>query len=241
MHSANNKPDLSGRVALITGASRGIGYALALALATCGAHVIAVARTEGGLTELDDAIRAATGEGATLVPVDLKDFAAIDRLGGVIHQRWGKLDILIGNAGILGTLSPASHIKPGVWDDVIAVNLTANWRLIRSLDVLLRASDASRTVFLTSGAASGLKPFWGAYGASKAGLEALVKSYAAELQNTPHRVNLFNPGPTRTAMRAKAMPGEDPATLPKPKEVAQAILPLIAPEQKENGQVFSYL
>lgn len=240
MSGSQSTPDLSGRVALVTGASRGLGYALALALAKCGAHVIAVARTEGGLTELDDAIRAATGEGATLVPVDLTDFAAIDRLGGAVHQRWGKLDILVGNAGILGTLSPASHIKPKVWDEVIAINLTANWRLIRSLDVLLRESDAARAVFMTSGAASGSKPFWGAYGASKAGLEALVKSYAAELENTPHRVNLFNPGPTRTAMRAKAMPGEDPATLPKPKEVAEAILPLVAPEQTQNGQVFSY-
>lgn len=230
--------DLTDKVAVVTGASRGIGYAVARQLAQSGAHVIAIARTEGGLTDLDDAIRSDTGGSATLVPLDITDSAGIDRLGGAIFERWKKLDILIGNAGILGPLSPVGHVKPKDWDKVIDINLTANYRILRSLDPLLRQSSASRTVFVTSGAASGQKPFWGPYGASKAGLEALTKSYAAELVNTPHRVNLFNPGATRTAMRAQAMPGENPDTLPVPDDVAKKIVGLCAPEITETGQVF---
>lgn len=230
--------DLTDKVAVVTGASRGIGYATALQLAECGAHVIAVARTEGGLTDLDDAIVKATGKNATLVPLDITDGAGIDRLGGAIFERWKRLDILVGNAGILGPLSPLGHVKPKDWDKVISINLTANFRLIRSLDPLLRQSSGSRTVFVTSSASTGKKPFWGAYSASKGGLEALVTSYASELVNTPHRVNLFNPGATRTAMRAQAMPGEDPDTLPAAQDIARKLIPLCAPSMTETGQVF---
>ena len=230
--------DLSGRVAVVTGASRGIGYALSLALAREGAHVIAVARTVGGLEELDDDIQAAGGS-ATLVPADLKDFAAIDRLGEAIFERWKRLDILVGNAGVLGQLSPLGHIKPKVWEDAVAVNLTANWRLIRSLDPLLRQSPAGRAVFVTTGATTKLPAYWGAYSATKAALEALVKTYAAEITKTNIKANLLNPGATRTAMRAKAFPGEDPASLPTPEYVATATLPLCLASCTSNGQIFS--
>ncbi|HEX9906584.1 MAG TPA: SDR family NAD(P)-dependent oxidoreductase, partial [Propylenella sp.] len=178
---------LAGRIAVVTGASRGIGYFAAKGFAEAGAHVLAVARTVGGLEELDDEIKAAGGS-ATLVPLDLKDFAGIDRLGAAIHERWGRLDIFLANAGILGQLSPLGHIPPKVWDDVIAVNVTANWRLIRSLDPLLRQSDAGRALFISSGAARACRPFWGAYSVSKAALEALARTYAAEVAKTPIRV-----------------------------------------------------
>jgi NAD(P)-dependent dehydrogenase (short-subunit alcohol dehydrogenase family) len=215
---------LADKVAVVTGASRGLGYALSLALAREGAHVVAVARTVGGLEELDDEIRSLGGS-ATLVPADLTDFAAIDRLGEAIFERWKRLDIVIGNAGVLGKLSPLGHIEPKVWDEAVAVNLTANWRLIRSLDPLLRAAPAGRAVFVTSAAARHLRAYWGVYSVTKAALEALVKTYAAEISKTDVRANLFNPGPMRTAMRAKAFPGEDPATLPTAHEVAKAALP----------------
>ncbi|RMD90379.1 MAG: SDR family NAD(P)-dependent oxidoreductase, partial [Alphaproteobacteria bacterium] len=185
------------RIALVTGASRGIGRAVALALAGEGAHVIAIAREKsvGALEELDDAIRAKGGT-ATLVPLDLTDHAGIDRLGGAIYERWGRLDILIGNAGVLGVLSPLGHIDPDVWERTLDINLTANWRLIRSLDPLLRQSDAGRAVFVTSGAAAKATPYWGAYAVSKAGLETLVRIYAQECANTtPIRANILNPGP----------------------------------------------
>lgn len=230
---------LEDRVAVVTGASRGIGYAIARVLARNGAHVIAVARTEGALVELDDEIKAEGGT-ATLVPLDLKDYDGIDRLGGAIFERWKKLDILVGNAGLLGTLSPLGHISPKDWDNVMAVNVTANWRLIRSLDPLLRQSDAGRSVFLTSGAAVKCKAYWGAYSVSKAALEALVRTYAEEIGSTSCRTNLFNPGPVRTAMRAKAMPGEDPETLTKPAEIADCIPPLVAPSCTENGAVYDF-
>lgn len=228
-----------GRVAVVTGASRGIGYFTALALAAEGAHVVAVARTVGGLEELDDEIRAAGGQ-ATLVPVDLTDYDAIDRLGAAIHERWGKLDVLVGNAGILGGLSPLGHISPRVWDKVVAINVTANWRLIRSLDPLLRQSDAGRVVFLSSGAAHKCKAYWGPYSVSKAALEALVRTYVAETMQTPITGMLVNPGPMRTAMRAEAMPGEDPGTLPHPSELAASILDLAAPANQANGKLFDF-
>lgn len=228
-----------GRVAVVTGASRGIGYFTARALAAEGAHVVAVARTVGGLEELDDEIRAAGGQ-ATLVPVDLTDYDAIDRLGAAIHERWGKLDALIGNAGILGGLSPLGHISPRIWDKVMAINVTANWRLIRSLDPLLRQSDAGRVVFLSSGAAHKCKAYWGPYSVSKAALEALVRTYVAETMQTPVTGMLVNPGPMRTAMRAEAMPGEDPETLPHPSELAASILDLAAPENQANGKLFDF-
>jgi NAD(P)-dependent dehydrogenase (short-subunit alcohol dehydrogenase family) len=230
--------DLSGRIAVVTGASRGIGYAAALALAEAGAHVYAVARTVGGLEELDDAIRKAGGS-ATLVPADLKDFAAIDRLGAALYERHGRLDMLLGNAGLLGTVTPLAHLEPKVWDDVMAVNVTANWRLIRSLDPLLRRSDAGRAVFVSSGAAHGAHAYWGAYAVSKAALEMLARTYAAEVRQSSVRVNLLDPGVVRTHMRAQAMPGEDPETLPPPAAIAPHIVRLLSPEFTENGQLYS--
>ena len=230
---------LKDRIALITGASRGIGYATAKALAAQGAHIIALARTVGALEELDDEIKQIGGT-ATLVPVDLKDFEALDRLGASIYERWGKLDILVGNAGVLGSLTPVGHIKPKEWDEAFAVNVTANWRLIRSLDVLLRQSDAGRALFITSGAAHNARAYWGLYSTTKAALETLVITYAKEVASTALRVNLLNPGPVRTAMRAKAMPGEDPSTLTTPAELAQHIPALLAPHLTETGAIWDY-
>ncbi|MDP4823910.1 MAG: SDR family NAD(P)-dependent oxidoreductase [Aestuariivirgaceae bacterium] len=230
---------LSGKVALVTGASRGIGRAMALMLAREGAHVIATARTVGGLEELDDDIRK-TGGAATLVPLDIKDAEGVDRLGAAIFERWKKLDILVGNAGILGKLTPIGHVDPSVWADVMATNVTANWRLIRSMDPLLRQAEAARAVFLTSGAAVNFRAYWGPYSVSKAALEALVKTYAAETATTPLRVNLLNPGATRTKMRAQAMPGENPETLPTADAVAQAALPLFLGEMDVTGEAFNF-
>ncbi|WP_265515569.1 SDR family NAD(P)-dependent oxidoreductase [Nitratireductor luteus] len=231
------KPDLSGRIALVTGASRGIGYFIAKELAAAGAHVIAVARTVGGLEELDDEIKAAGGE-TTLVPLDLKDMAGIDRIGGAIHERWGRLDIMVANAGVLGVISPIGHVEAKTFEKVMEINITATWRLIRSLDPLLRASDAGRAIIMSSGAAHSAKAFWAPYAASKAAVEALARSWADETRNMPLRVNSVNPGATRTAMRAQAMPGEDPNTLPHPSEVAAKILPLASPELTETGLIF---
>ncbi len=228
---------LENRVAVVTGASRGLGRAAAFALASEGAHIIALARTQGGLEELDDEIRGIGGS-ATLVPADLKDYPAIDRLGAAIFERWKKLDILVGNAGILGKLTPLGHVEPKLFDDVMAVNVTANWRLIRSLDPLLRASAAGRAVFVTSGAAQHPLPYWGPYSISKAALEAMVRTYAAENSTTSVRANCFSPGPTRTKMRAQAMPGEDPETLPSAEEVAAQLVPLCLPSFSDNGAVY---
>jgi NAD(P)-dependent dehydrogenase (short-subunit alcohol dehydrogenase family) len=229
------KPDLSGLMALVTGASRGIGREIALQMAALGAHVIAVARTAGGLEELDDEIRSGGGE-ATLVPLDLRDFDGIDRLGGAIHERWGKLDILVANAAILGPISPIGHIKAKDFEQVMAINVTATWRLMRTTDPLLRESDAGRVIVMSSGAAHSCKPFWGAYSASKATVEALARTWAAEAQNTPLRINSVNPGATRTKMRAQAMPGEDPETLPTAAEIASKIVPLAGPGITETGK-----
>ena len=217
---------LTDKIALVTGASRGIGRAAALALAEAGAPVIAVARTEGALTELDDEIRAATGRSATLVPLDLADGDAIDQLGFALHQRFGRVDIIVHAAGILGPLTPVSHIEPKHWERVLAVNLTAAYRLIRTSEPLLRASAAPRAIFLTSSRAHRPKAFWGPYGATKAGLENLVRTWADELENTPIRAVLLEPGAMRTRMRAEAMPGEDPQTLPDPSEIAPLIVEL---------------
>lgn len=233
---------LANRIALVTGASRGIGWAVALELARRGAHVIALARTQGALEELDDEIRKIGGE-ATLVPCDLTDHEAIDRLGAAIHERWGKLDILVGNAGLLGVLSPLGHIDPKEWDKVMSVNVTANWRLIRSLDPLLQRSDAGRVVFMSSGAGhrADLRAYWGLYGVTKAALDTLARFYAAETKNISNiRVNLFQPGPLRTAMRAKAMPGEDPLTLQTPADAAPAVVALCEPEWSETGKVYDF-
>lgn len=228
---------LENRVAVVSGASRGLGRAIALTLAKEGAHIVATARTQGGLEELDDEIKA-IGSTATLVPFDIKDYAAIDRLGAAIFERWKKLDVLIGNAGILGKLSPLGHVDPKVFEDVMAVNVTANWRLIRSLDPLLRASEAGRAVFVTSGVAQNPLSYWGPYSISKAALEAMVRTYAAENNSTTVRANCFSPGPTRTNMRAQAMPGEDPETLPSAEEVAAQIVDLCLPSFTDNGAVY---
>lgn len=230
---------LTGRIAVVTGASRGIGRAAALALAREGAHVVALARTEGGLVELDDDIRKLGGQ-ATLVPADLKDFAAIDRLGAAIHERWKKLDIVVGNAGILGKLTPLAHVDQKLWDEVMAVNVTANWRLIRSLDPLLRASDAGRAVFVSSAAAHKCRAYWGPYSISKAAVEAMVKTYAAEIATTPARANSFDPGATATKMRAQAMPGEDPSTLPSAEAVGAQLAAMCLPSFTGNGLLYRY-
>ena len=230
---------LKGRIALVTGGSRGIGRSAALALAGEGAHVVAVARTVGSLEELDDEIQAKGGT-ASLVPLDLKDYEGIDRLGHTLFERYGRLDILVGNAGILGSISPIGHIEPKDWDNVIAVNLTANFRLIRSMDPLLRKSEAGRAVFLTSGAAWKASPYWGLYATSKAGLDTLVRTYANELENTPVRVNLLSPGPMRTRMRAAAMPGENPETLAVPAVLTPALLRLVDPELTVTGKLFDF-
>jgi NAD(P)-dependent dehydrogenase (short-subunit alcohol dehydrogenase family) len=230
---------LEGRVALVTGASRGIGRAAAKALAAAGAHVILVARTSGALEEVDDEIQSAGGS-ATLVPLNIRDFPALDRLGATIFERWKKLDAFLGNAGSLGALTQLAHLEPKVFQELIEVNVTANWRLIRSLDPLLRMSDAGRALFLTSGAARKHTPFWGGYGMAKAALESLALTYAEECATTNVRVNLLSPGPLRTAMRAKAMPGEDPETLLPPDAVAPLIVDLLSPSCTKNGELVQF-
>jgi NAD(P)-dependent dehydrogenase (short-subunit alcohol dehydrogenase family) len=233
-----SKP-LASRIALITGASRGIGYATAIALAKLGAHIVATGRTQGGLEELDDAIRA-TGGTATLVPLELRDTDGVLRLAAALNDRYGKLDILVGNAALGASSSPLDHFEPKEWDSVLAVNVTANWHLIRSMDPLLKRSDAGRVVFLTSGAAANPRAYRGLYAVSKAALETLARTYAAETVSTPIRVNLFNPGPTRTRMRAAIMPGEDPMTLPPPDAVADKITPLCSPAFNETGKLYDF-
>ena len=230
---------LEGKVALVTGASRGIGYAIAKTLAGQGAHIIAVARTIGGLEELDDEIKA-LGSSATLVPLDLTDYDGIDRMGQAIYDRFDHLDILVGNAGMLGVLSPLGHIEPKLWDEVMALNVTANWRLIRSFDPLLKRAEHGRAVFLSSGCAHDFSAYWGVYSASKAALEALVKTYAAECETIDVNVNLLSPGPVATALRAKAMPGEDSSTIPTTTEIAKAMLEMCLPEMQANGEVFDF-
>ena len=230
---------LAGKVAVVTGASRGLGYATAIHLAKQGAHIVATARTTGGLEELDDAIKAA-GSTATLVPMDITDGPAVDRMGAAIFERWKRLDILVGNAGILGKLTPVSHLDPKIWDDAMAVNLTANYRLIRSLDSLLQAAPHGRAVFITSGAAYKCNPYFGSYTVSKAALEALVKTYANEIATTNARANLFSPGPVRTKLRSTALPGEDPLTVPTAEEVMAQLVAMCLPEFDDNGGVWKY-
>lgn len=229
--------ELTGKVVLVTGASRGIGYAASVEAARRGAHVVAVARTVGGLEELDDAIQDVGGS-STLVPFDLRDGDAVDRLGAAIFERWGHLDGLVANAGMLGTLSPVPHLKPDEFDKVMGLNVTANYRLLRSLDLLLRQADAGRAVFVSSSSARSARPFWGLYAASKAALDALVKSYAGEMSKTNVKTNVFYPGAVRTAMRAKAMPGENPETLPTPADIAPKLIDLLSPTLSENGRLF---
>ena len=233
---------LQDRIALVTGASRGIGRALALALAREGAHVIALARTQGALEELDDEIRA-IGSEATLVPCDLRDFDALDRLGAAIHERWRKLDIFIANAGVLGPVTPLAHVEPAQWEQALAVNVTANWRLVRSLDSLLRASDAGRVLFISSGAGNKAKldPYRGVYATSKAGLDAIARVYAAETATTSKvKVMVVNPGPLRTGMRASLMPGEDPMTLATPEDFAPKALAMCRPDWTLTGALYDF-
>ncbi len=219
---------LDGRIALVTGASRGIGRAAALALAGAGAHVIAVARTQGALEELDDEIRVLSGEPATLVPLDLANGDGLDQLGLAIHQRHGRLDILVHAGAMLGGLWPVAHMGPAHWDQIVAVNLTSAYRLIRSMEPLLRQAEAGRAIVLTTGVAERPRAFWGAYAATKAGLEALVRCWADEIESTPVRAVLLDPGVMRTRMRAEAFPGEEPETLIDPSEIGPMIVELAA-------------
>jgi NAD(P)-dependent dehydrogenase (short-subunit alcohol dehydrogenase family) len=230
---------LASRIALVTGASRGIGYATARALAKAGAHVVAVARTQGGLEALDDEIRK-DGGSATLVPLNLTDFEGIARLGAALHERHGRLDILVGNAGVTGPSSPLGHIELEPWNNVMAINVAANFQLIRCMEPLLRQSDAGRAVFVTSGAANLAPAYLGPYAASKAALEALARVWAQETASTRVRVNLFNPGPNRTRMRAMIFPGEDPMTLDTPEQAAEFIVPMCAPDWTETGKLYDY-
>lgn len=228
---------LAGRVALITGATRGIGRAVAERFAAEGAELILVGRTQGALEEVDDAVRA-HGVSASLVPANLTEPSVIDRMGAAVFERWGRLDVLVGNAGILGTLTPVAHIDPAVWDEVLAINLTVNFRLIRSFDPLLRASDAGRAIFVTSGVSAG-RAYWGTYAVSKGGLETLVRSYAHEIARTRVRANLVNPGATRTRMRAAAYPGEDPQSLKPPEAVTEAFVALATSSCERNGEIIA--
>ena len=230
---------LSDCIALVTGASRGIGRATALALAREGAHVVAVARTVGALEEIDDAARAA-GAAATLVPLDMRDYPGIYRLAAALNERYQRLDIMIGNAAVVGQRSPLDHIEPQDWDEALAVNVTANWHLIRAMDPLLKRSKAGRAVLVTSGAATHARAYSGAYSVSKAALNVLGQIYAAETASTPLRVNLFNPGPTRTRMRAAVMPGEDPMTLPTAEAVADKLVELCLPSMTETGKLYDF-
>jgi hypothetical protein len=230
---------LADRIALVTGATRGIGHATALALAREGAHVVATGRTQGALEDLDDAIKTAGGA-ATLVPLDMRDYPGIYRLATALSERYGRLDVLIGNAGVVGQRSPLDHIDPANWDEVMAVNVTANWHLLRAMNALLKNSDAGRAVLITSGAATHPRAYSGAYSISKAALNALGQIYAHETSSTAVRVNLFNPGPTRTKMRALVMPGEDPMTLPTPEDVAEKIIALCGPGLAETGKLYDF-
>jgi NAD(P)-dependent dehydrogenase (short-subunit alcohol dehydrogenase family) len=234
----NPKP-LENRIALVTGASRGIGAAAALAFAKAGAHVVATARTVGGLEELDDAIRTAGGT-ATLVPLDMKDFEGVVRLGDALNERFHKLDILVANAGVLGVGAPLGHVEPKVWDNLLTVNLTANWHLIRVMDPLLKKSDAGRALFVTSAIAWLGRAYLGPYAATKAALNAMAQAYATESAATALRVNLFSPGPTRTRMYATAFPGVDPATLTAPEDVAEKIVAACLPSVSENGKLYDF-
>ena len=227
---------LDGRIALITGASRGIGAAVGEGFAREGAHVVLAARTVGGLEEVDDRIRAAGGS-ATLVPLDLRDFIKIDELAAALYQRYGRLDILVANAGEFGVLTPLGHVDPALWAEVLQVNLTANWRLIRAMDPLLRAAEHGRAIFVTDAAARDPKPYYGPYAVSKAGLETLVKVYAGELGRTRVKANLIDPGIVRTRLRARIFPGENPDPLPAPETVVDACIALALPECGRNGEL----
>lgn len=229
--------DLNGKVALVTGASRGIGFATAIELAKSGAHVIALARTVGGLEELDDEIQKVGGS-ATLIPHDLMDLDGIDNIGAALNERYGKLDILVANAAMLGPITPIGHIDAKIFEKVMHLNVTATWRLIRSVEPLLAKSDSGRAAIITSGALYSCKPFWGAYAASKAAVDTLARVWAAEVEKRGILVNTVNPGATRTTMRAQAMPGENADALPLAAEVAAKIIPIFASNTTETGMLY---
>ena len=235
--TANGNGALAGRIALVTGASRGIGRAVAKRYAQEGADLVLTARTVGALEELDDEIRAISGKTSLLVPLDLKNFDAIDQLGAGLYERYGRLDVLVGNAGVLGQMSPLTHTEPKHWQEAIDVNLTANWRLIRSLDPLLRQSPAGRAAPLLTKIARGPRAYWGVYAVTKAALEMLAGIYAAESKPGNVRVNLIDPGKTRTRMRAAAYPGEDPASLPAPDSITDAFVRLARADFTGNGEL----
>ncbi len=230
---------IDGRIALVTGASRGIGRATAVALAAEGVHVVLIARTQGGLEETDDEIRA-LGSEATILPLDLREGAQIDAIGPTLFQRFGRLDILVHNAGALGRLTPVAHILPDDWSDVVALNMSAAWRLIRTCGPLLRQSPSGRAVFVTESRAREPKAYWGAMGATKAGMEHLVLTWAQEVATTPVRVNLYDPGPVATRMRSNAFPGEDRSTLPQPSAVAPGLAALCLPAEQRNGTLVRF-
>jgi NAD(P)-dependent dehydrogenase (short-subunit alcohol dehydrogenase family) len=230
---------LEGKTALVTGASRGIGRAVAIELARHGAHLLVQGRVAGALEETDDAIRAAGGSPATIIPLNLTQSDRVDALGPTLFQRFGHLDIFIANAGVLGALTPLAHTTDQIWQNTMSVNLDANWRLVRTLDPLLRRAEAGRVVFVSSGATTGNRAYWGPYAVSKAGLDALARTYAAEVASTSIKVNIINPGPIATAMRAKAFPGEDPATLPAPEQIAPLFVELCDPNLESNGATFN--
>lgn len=228
--------DLSGKLVLVTGATRGIGRAVAIAAAAAGAELIITGRTVGALEEADDAIRAAGGR-STMVELDMKDTPAIPRLAAAIAGRWERLDGFVANAAMLSALTPVTHLTPEAWEEAVAVNLTGQWHMIRALDPLLRASPAGRAVLVTSGAAVGSRPFWGPYAATKAALEAVGRSWAGESEQTNLRINMLNPGGTATKMRASAFPGENPETLPSPEDIAPAFLALLATDCTHHGEL----
>ena len=233
---ASGSVDLAGKLVLVTGATRGIGLAVAVAAAAAGAELIITGRTVGALEEADDAVRAVGGH-ATMVELDLKDTPAIPRLAAAIAERWGRLDGFVANAAMLAALTPITHLTPEAWDESMAVNLTGQWHMIRAFDPLLRAAPAGRAVLVTSGAAVGSRPFWGPYAATKAGLEAIGRSWAGESEQTNLRINMMNPGGTATKMRASAFPGENQDTLPTPEEIAPAFLALLAEDCQHHGEL----
>jgi len=234
---ADMHPDLSGKIILITGASRGIGRSVALGCAQAGAEVIITGRTMGALEELDDEINAVGGS-ATIVELDQTDTAAMARLGQAIGSRWGRLDGFVANAGQLGQMAPMPHIDAEIFERTMMVNVTSVWHQIAAFDGLLRAAPAGRVVLVSSGAAHGERAYWGAYAVSKAGLEAMGRAWAAESEKTNMRINLLDPGATRTAMRAAAYPGEDPNTLRTAEEVTPAFLQLLSPACDSQGMLY---
>lgn len=233
-----SKP-LEGKIALITGASRGIGRAVALRYAKEGAHVILIARTIAALEEVDDEIQAFGGQ-ATLVPMNLREFDKIDQMGQALYDRFGKIDILVGNAGVLGDLTPMAHLKIKMWNEVMDVNVTANWRLIRSMEPLLKQSDAGRAIFLSSGTTKEPRAFWAAYAVSKAALENMIQTWSMEIRKTNIKANLIDPGATRTRLRAQAYPGENPMDLKEPEDLTDLFLELALPTCEKQGEVVRF-